>query len=357
MNFQNQHSNYDSLQLLRGLAAILVVFHHFYRLVLKQYDLNFPYLDLLEFGELGVDLFFVLSGFIIFYIHSSDIGKGLNNSVKTFFIKRAIRIYPAYWIVTFGYLPLYFIGGEGHISLSHLINSLVLIPEKAQPILGVAWTLKHEIFFYLIFGLLIMSRKFLYLFAGWIILIFASLLFPTENPFLDLIFNPINLEFLFGCLIAFLIKKNNWNFSWFIGLGMLIFLTSALLKYSGVIDFHRVLTWGVPSFLLILGLVSFETRRKISIPKIFIYLGDASYSIYLTHIVGIAIVSGLAKRLNIYDNEHTLLVSCLAVSVILIFGCLFYSLIEKPLLKYLKNKFLVRSKNNSSYIKEREQGA
>jgi exopolysaccharide production protein ExoZ len=319
--------NFDTVQLLRGIAASIVVFFHV-----------FGESSVFKFGAYGVDLFFVLSGFIILYIHHNDIG--VKKTLSPFLIKRFVRIFPIYWVVTFGYVVLVTLFGHT-LSVSYIIKSLLLLPQDKMPVVGVAWTLEFELLFYLIFSLLIFNRKIFYsMFCLWGLAIVFFFMFPTDFPkIVGRIFNPLNLEFLFGCGIALIVKKTKISFKWITSIGILSIIVSILLQYYNVFEMHRVLAWGIPFTLLILGLVKLEMRKKLYIPKILLNLGDASYSIYLSHLITLLILESTFERLGLNAKlGHNVLIQFILCIIAIFFGWVFYSIIEKPILKYAKLK-------------------
>ena len=95
----------ELIQALRGLAALLVVMFHTTELNHKNFQQEFLF-NIFAFGSSGVDFFFVLSGFIIYFIHRFDVGQ--RNKLKPFLLKRLIRVYPMYWLVTLALLPYIF---------------------------------------------------------------------------------------------------------------------------------------------------------------------------------------------------------------------------------------------------------
>jgi exopolysaccharide production protein ExoZ len=333
MNNKLTKGKYNTLQLLRGIAAIAVVTFH-----------EFGSSGLFKLGQHGVDLFFVLSGFIILYIHNADIGD--KRAVLPFFIKRLTRIFPIYWLITFAYVALVTIFSHNVISLDYIIHSLLLLPQEKDPIIGVAWTLEYETLFYLIFCILLFSRKIFYPIMGvWSLAIIFFFVFPVNFPiFVGRIFNPLNLEFLFGCSIALVVLKNKINFKWTIHFSIILIILSAVLQYYNILNMHRFIMWGIPFTVLILGLVKLELKKQVYVPKTLIYLGDASYSIYLTHLVTLLIVESSLKRLNLYEQygHNGLVQLSFSVAAILV-GCIFYSIVEKPLLKYTKSLFAKNS--------------
>jgi exopolysaccharide production protein ExoZ len=143
----------NSIQYLRGVAALLVVYCHTIDNQLQlgtSWQQNFRYLQ--NFGAIGVDVFFVISGFIISYI-SLEKGTGIKEGLL-FLKKRFLRINPSYYIATIIGIYIYkYLGPGVTIPKETLLNSVTIIPlfGKDLPWLGVAWTLIFEWFFYLIF--------------------------------------------------------------------------------------------------------------------------------------------------------------------------------------------------------------
>ncbi|MCM2535843.1 acyltransferase [Neobacillus pocheonensis] len=141
------------VQSLRGIAALIVLIHHGAGIG-KKY-LNYEYLNnIFSAGWLGVDFFFVLSGFIIYYVHHKDIGQ--KQRLKQFYLKRFLRVYPIYWIMTIVLVTLFFLvpsWGIGYeTKLNVIIKSILLLPQSHDPIVNVGWSLVYEVFFYAVFG-------------------------------------------------------------------------------------------------------------------------------------------------------------------------------------------------------------
>lgn len=161
----------QSIQAGRGLAASLVVAYHGGRmLALPQYVGYVPLHGIFAFGHAGVDFFFVLSGFIISYVHHADVGRP--RRLMHYAFQRVTRIYPVYWAATAIVILSLFFSHDPAAQLAplHVAASLLLIPHNQEPVLGVAWTLEHEMLFYLAFGVAILSRRLggvLY-FAAWL---------------------------------------------------------------------------------------------------------------------------------------------------------------------------------------------
>jgi exopolysaccharide production protein ExoZ len=148
------HGKLSGVQSARGVAALLVVLYHATRgLSLPQYLGYIPFGNCFGFGHAGVDFFFVLSGFIIMHAHAADIGKP--ERINRYLWRRVARIYPIYWIVTLIQASWAFFSEDSAIRLapSHILNSLLLLPESIEPLVGVGWTLRSEMLFYIVFAL------------------------------------------------------------------------------------------------------------------------------------------------------------------------------------------------------------
>lgn len=336
---------FNTLQLLRGLAAISIVFSH----GLINTDM-FKYVNII--ANTGVDLFFVLSGFILFFVHHREIG--VKSKLKHFLIKRFFRIFPIYWIITGIYMVLVIPFGYS-FSFEYIFKSLFLLPQQPMPIVGVAWTLEYEILLYILFSLIILNRKMFFpvlLIWSFIIVLFMSPSIQVNSLIVSRISNPINFDFLFGCGIAMLVKKNKLDYKWVpkaaIQIGILGIFSSLMITYLGLWKVHRVITWGLPSALLIFGLVKLEIIQKLRVPKIFIYLGNASYSIYLTHLISLLIFSKFVEKIGLLFNLVNLnmfyITSCILAVLV---GCFFHAFIEKPLMNYFTDNIIKPSVNHT----------
>lgn len=353
-----------SLQALRALAAVSIVAAHVNRKAQLHlnYNLNFapP-----VFADWGIDLFFVLSGFIIFYVHYHDLRKSLQ--VKDYLLKRFFRIYPIYWIVTLLVIPIFFImdniGSGTERNPEVIVKSLLLFPQLHSPILFVGWTIVHEVRFYLIFGLFLFLTRNLRILLSCILLIFTLLIFLLNPPGLnffikDYLFSPFNIEFFLGCFSAYIVCLTNsklqkiylitaiTTFLIYLGLNNSNIANEQilLLSYNNpLIIRDRVFLLGIPFAIVVILLGIYELKYSLRIPPILIYLGDASYSIYLTHFL---FISAFFQLLLFFGLSVSTYLPIIMFAVLLLSVCggyLFYSMLEKPLLNYLRNRFIVRS--------------
>lgn len=343
----------NSLQALRGIAALLVVMYHAY--VFSNSILNYNFLSgFFKFGYAGVDLFFVLSGFIIFYIHQKDFGN--ITKLKLYIVKRFVRVFPIYWVINLFIIPLYFFfpkfGGGYETQFNSIVSSLILLPQDHFPIISVAWTLTHELRFYFIFGLIILFgfRKSLpiiiFLMIGTLINSYQHLIGTNyvESPLLNSIFSHYNLEFILGCIVAYIVTRHSLIYKQLLLiLGIIIYIGAAFLYESwgiGQGSVYRIIAYGIPSAIIILALASYDLYRPKKIPDFMRFLGDASYSIYLTHYILISIIIRFFVYLNLEKFLNLFLTIILATVLTIFIGCLIHIFLEKPLLSYSRKVLL-----------------
>ena len=210
----------EFLQISRGFAAMLVILYHLRDTSASYFNIT-AFNDFFSFGSLGVDYFFILSGFIITYVHYSDLVNGTNPF--NFLKKRLIRIYPTYWVIatiTLIVLVVVLNGKSPHLDHDINIRSFsewkyisgcyLLLPMNHQYFLQLAWTLSYEILFYLLFfiAIIIGFRYAKILLVTWVFFIIIQIPFGSfHGAFLSKLLNGVNLEFMTGCLIAYLFRN------------------------------------------------------------------------------------------------------------------------------------------------------
>jgi len=333
-----------TLQMTRGIAAMLVMFFHA-NFFVRACTLN-AFDNVFVFGNSGVDFFFVLSGFIITFVHKEHIGA--RTRVARYFRKRFVRIYPSYWVATiifaFPLVILRFVG-LGQLdwwSVPCLLQNLFLAPTRNYPILPPTWTLQHEILFYLLFASLIFNRTFgVVALVSWLLGIGVSLILNLRLGFpWDFFFSLYNLHFFLGICAALMVNKLTVIAAWmFLGLGITVFLLAGFSESRSVwimSDLMRdpvplKLVRGFSSLSIIMGLASLELHVVLRGKEILYRLGSCSYSLYLAHLivmswfVGIFIITGLVHRMN----GEMLFVALIIVGIL--GGLLFYRFVEDPL--------------------------
>lgn len=318
-----------SIQYLRGLAAFGVLLFH-------AADRSGGAFGV---GAAGVDVFFVISGFIMWVVTCRR-----SPSPGDFLLRRIQRIVPLYWGVTLAVaaaavaIPGAFPAMRP--TLSHLTQSLFFVPHRDDagliaPLIVPGWTLNYEMFFYLLFATALLAPVRL---RPWLLtgaLAGLALLRPlgdATDPLWATYTNPLLLEFGAGVWLG-----KAWSdgrlpgpgVAWtLMGLGFLGFAAGAA---SGIdVDRARVLFWGLPALALVTGAVSLERGGPLPHWWPLRALGDASYSLYLVH--GLAI-SAAVRLLQIVGVETPALTFTVSVGVGVFAGLLAYQLAEKPLMK------------------------
>ena len=349
----------DLLQVYRGLAAVFVLFFHGSQILRNEFHQQDILLNIGNLGWVGVDFFFVLSGFIIFYIHQSDIGQP--NRLKSFILKRLVRIYPFYWIVLSLKIGSLIVTGSEEIGDSlnfiEISKNILLYPQEYR-LIDVSWTLSHEVLFYIMFGImLVLGYKWFWpIGAVWLIGILLNLAgifadFKDNILILKFILHENNIEFLIGCLVAYLVVKNKTFFKYGLILNCIatFLLTLYFILYqSQIIDPQQVtrVIWAIPFAILILGSVGLEMTKDMKIPSILIYIGNASYSLYLIHGFVVSNVAKIISKINLgLVTSHPLVTNTVALLIFMItvgVGCAVYSYIEKPVLNICRAKLLTR---------------
>lgn len=345
-----QEKKYNLIQILRGFAAIFVMLYHATRHYATS-EISFLG-GFFKYGFFGVDIFFVLSGFVIYLSSYKYLENG--NSFD-FLKKRIIRIYPSFWFfllipltIVFLVFPQY-ISDKSAFELSNYINVFFLLFDHPQ-ISQISWTLSFELYFYLLFFLVILNKKFKYLVFLILIGSFVNLvnidLFP--NLYLQkYLFSPLILEFFLGVLVAIFLKKsknkNNVLFGFLFLISIVYYFAIPFLSANDFISIskhNRILNFGFASFLLILSLVLIEKFNAIKSSKLLILVGDSSYVLYLIHSVILSFFDNqliLSGKLIVINNQITTLLVC---SFIVFLSVFLHKYIEKPMLKYLNAVFL-----------------
>ncbi len=350
-----------SIQILRAIAVSIVLLYHAQAFSYYQ-SIKFINIFFMSFGWTGVDLFFVISGFVICYTSYDLIGDETNYLI--FLKKRFARIYPNYWCVLIYILSLEYLV---NIKLSNapttlLINNILLIPPFQTFIIDAAWTLTFEVCFYLIFASVIVflnKKLFLTFLILWISLIVFTFLSnrPISLPF-SLILSPINIEFISGCVIALLYKRNIQIMpktilaAGVILFTMLILYQELYISNSAFHDDHnrimqRSVSLSVVFSAIIYGFIYIEINTKKTLNKILLLIGDASYSFYLLHMIILKYISYCYlftcgyMNLNILSNAPLSFYLFFLYSIPALLSILHYKYVEKYLLiKFRKILYL-----------------
>jgi exopolysaccharide production protein ExoZ len=345
MSAESKNRYLDVLQIFRGIAALMVVLHHAIGSLHYYHNLDYALLNFLgKFGKLGVDFFFVLSGFIISY--SAYYKYNEPDSFKNYLQNRIIRVYVPYlpigilMYVFYAFLPG-FSNGNREISL---VTSLTLFP-KGNPALSVAWTLTFELGFYLLFSISYYSKKIWNTFAVmWTVLILLFNYSKLDNsPILQyhvfrVFFSTYNIEFLIGYVLSLIIIhkiKISLNQK-ILGLFTLLLLYFGPIFFSIEIpEFYFNFSFALTVFyLLYLVITSFS--KKIPKTALMMYVGNASFSVYLIHNPLQMMILRLYPKINSVPNLITSLILVLFLSSL--FGYLYYLIFEKKYMEFVKSK-------------------
>jgi exopolysaccharide production protein ExoZ len=353
-----------AIEIGRGFAAIFVVLFHF-NIIIFSYFGAFPWLGVSFYGgHAGVEYFFVLSGFIIYYIHSRDIGQ--SNRIIDFYKKRIIRIIPMYWLTISIMLTAFILhrswGEEKSLDISKIVRDYFLIMRPGPLILPPSWTLEREALFYIIFGLCILRRNvgvgvFLLWQALTLFFSFFSYCYDTHlNYGLWYFFGIHNFGFLVGVCCAWIYL--NWPdpSDW---LRRLILAAGITLVFAVMfIEAHQSLdsaasqdasreVAGSACYTFSFGMIIYAcvwSKQNYS-NKLFSLLtlfGASSYVIYLMHepIASLLLKILASNALRGYVEANFAYAMTVIAAIIL--SIIVHLFVEKPISRYLRKKFIPR---------------
>jgi exopolysaccharide production protein ExoZ len=317
---------YQNIELLRFIAALAVVYFHAVGTLRAVAFSEIGPNPLTELGAAGVDVFFVISGFVIFLSLTRK-----NRTPLEFARDRLIRLVPAYWILTLSHLVILasvaiLRGTEVPFDFSWTIQSLFFVSQPLGnnlPLISQGWSLEIEMLFYLLVavGLIIKNP-------------IANIVFPAV-ALVSLVgfalLPDLALEFIFGGLLGYLYKRIKFPAFIAIGagvIGIVLFVAPVIL---GAVDAPRWVTWGIPSMLIVFSAINLPQLNWKILPT----LGAASYPVYLLHMMVINIVSPI---ISMFGSSTAMfffaLGSCLILSQVL--GIFFDKIIDKPISRFLK---------------------
>lgn len=333
-----------ALQYLRGIAAMMIVFCH-------AWD-QLPWLQdrLPNVAQSGVDVFFVISGFIMVYVTARA-----GSSAAHFIRMRVIRIVPLYWVYNFGTAALILVLPElfktSVFTLPHFLQSLFFIPHygpsgSLSPLILLGWTLNYEMFFYVVFALamaLLAASRIPLSIAILVALPVLALFMNFEgNAMGEFYSNEIILEFILGMILASLFMGGALRRVGFAAGTTLIGLGAVGLAIGAVHidDYPRALVFGVPAFLILTGALAMESSRGVYRVTPLLLLGDASYSIYLAHLFPIALLRFSWNRLDLPSQSLGPVMAFMGVALLggALAGITSYFLLERPLLAFMNRR-------------------
>lgn len=343
-----------ALHCIRGVAAVGVTYVHAVQLLpgSEEGSIFSTLAPLTYLGAAGVDLFFVLSGFLMFHLRESYDRRGCVH----FLLARAIRIAPLYWLCTLAFAAMLVAGGraESIPSLRELIASLMFVPmlnhaASYQPVLAVGWSLNYEIIFYILFAPLLAVKN------PWRLI--AILAIPVSG-LVVLHYKLYLFEFLLGGIVFAVHgirserqahsgsktspKNNHVIWCAIATIFILLLATSQEVYLQG--GTLRLFAWGIGAALivyLVLGIRKVNhpfSKAGIAVSIVLSWLGNISYSLYLSHwIVGIVLHKILAQQswgLSISFRISVVFLVSIAIGQIL------HRLIERPIDRELRTRLL-----------------
>ena len=333
-----------SIQVLRFAAAFMVVLFHAHVALVRGFPQHVPdQVDhAFEVGASGVHIFFVISGFVMVY---TSIRSKLNSA--SFLKRRLIRIYPIYWVVFFAYLAAHrFLGTPYHLTLGEIGGASLLLPGYSAMVIGPGWTLSFEMYFYLCFALALFAgvrRGLLLLTIFYFLSVLASLLLVPSSAFGRVLTDSLLLEFVAGAWLGLAYSR---GFGVTQNVGAVLIVAAIVLFASGFwVDYNRVpsiISWGIPSVLLVTGALTFEPKFKSAVGRFFGRLGDSSYLLYLCHVLIIDLL--LATPISRFNHNEGW---AIAISLPLALACTAiaaggYRVVELPLLNAVKRLTMAR---------------
>lgn len=334
-----------SIQVCRGVAAIAVVLAHLRNVEVKYFKTAF--MSLFQFGVMGVDLFFIISGVVIAVVTTGKFGN--LRSAGTFLYHRLARIYPIYWcyaaivLAAFLYNPAWINAGSGH--QANILRSFLLLP-TTQPLIMQSWTLSFELYFYIGAFLLLAVLPNRFAVAGFVlwagIAVTCGVFSHPAQQILQVVFSTSVLEFLAGYLLYRVYLRTRLHPS--AGLAMLaasaLWLATAIVwsvaHYPDQLWIEtsiwlRPAIYGISAFLFLYGLLELERSAQLRFGRFLEGVGDWSYSVYLSHIIVIEFFGRTAARFFAHRRFAILLVDLFSIPAVLLVGYLSFTFVERPI--------------------------
>lgn len=351
-----------SIQILRAFAAFVVLVSHLQKEIRRTVGptlLDSTNVEII--GQAGVDLFFIISGFIMVYV-TRDMNPTLTSSIN-FLIKRILRVVPLYWILTLLTLSISLLEPSvkyhNHVELSYSIGSFLFLPFPREdghftPLLGVGWTLNYEMLFYVLFCFVILTRSSRRLITLMAILVVFSFFGMFVDRSLEQIWfwtRPITLEFLMGGVLAHLFLRGitipTPAALVMIGAGAVCLSLSGGLTDPTAYE-TRFWAWGIPSALIVGGIVLARKSPFDYLPSRLASLaeraGDGSYSLYLVHMFVIRIVTIALLKLQIPISIYLIVTYGTVLVVTLFVSDFLYRSVELTISR-LTRRFLLPEDN------------
>jgi peptidoglycan/LPS O-acetylase OafA/YrhL len=349
-----------SIQALRALAAALVVVVHLGRAMQLKAGID-PTSVTFNCG-VGVDVFFVISGFIMVRTTPPPF------SPRTFLLRRLVRVAPLYWLLTFAYgmalLAAPGLSAFNHFKLDNFLLAFLFVPSHDSqgtvlPPLEQGWTLVYEAFFYVCLALASVAayrRRVAALAGAFGLLVAAGAVSPlASNVLVDTYTNPILLEFAAGCVIGKLYDpaRPRMGAPWAVALVALSTLSvaaGALLPWGAV---PRVVEWGIPAAAAVWAFLQLEHVVAFGRLGVLRTLGDSSYAVYLTHVFTLSVLA-LAFKIEWLRGDAALAIAPVLLVICLVAGWVCHRVIERPLTNAARSRLLPRRAPVSAKLRKGE---
>ena len=335
-----------NLHLLRVIAALGVVYFH----TTSSAGLKLDW----DVGSRGVDVFFVISGFIIAYIGTAKPAQ--------FFRRRLIRVVPFYWAATLFVFAMVVVAP--HLfrsttsSVPHLVTSLLFIPHEAvtgemQPTLLLGWSLNFEMFFYVLFAmaLRISPRWSPAVCVGWIVgFVIAIHTLAGHSAIMNFYARPIVLEFCYGIAVFYVFRwcsARKDRLAQIVALKwLLVVVLVANLVALNVFEEHyreavpRYLVAGIPAFFIVASALVLERVYGLTTNNRLIYLlGEASYIVYLVHpYIVFTVLRVLVKDAGALSSPVLVALIAALLALTSVIAIAIHVLFEKPVMAFLRAK-------------------
>lgn len=339
--------NFASIQCLRAIAALSVVTAHI-GAVERLYGGGYAFMP--GWGVYGVDLFFVISGFVM--VWTSHARFGHPRAALPFMLHRIARIYPVYWQFTVVIIVAMLLSPQSLNSSAgnqpDTVKSLLLWPQTMDPLLGVGWTLVFEMYFYSVFCLAFVLPRSLSLgiFAAWTLLLLLSpfLSLSSDSAELRLILSPLALEFLMGVAAAYGFIRRMYLPPPVLLACAIAIITALIFVEPMLTPYARVGWIGIPCLMTVYALLWLEEQGIPHFPSWLRRIGDASYSLYLSHFLLLSALGKFWKMLGLQGlAAHIAFVAFCPLAAIAL-ALLNYRWVEQPVSHYLRQKLRLVTK-------------
>lgn len=336
---RSNSTRFEGIQALRFVAALLVVITHSTFYTHERLDSSVP---VWSFGAIGVDIFFVISGFVMMITAGSFSDPG---GWKRFAARRVHRIVPLYWLATTAKLITMLIVPaavlHAELDLSKVILSYLLLPStnadgRFEPLLGVGWTLIFEMFFYAVFALGLALRVRLLPFVASILAlcVFIGLFRQPGWPAGTMYFQPIVVFFVVGMSLATLVQRCPPERLVAPAVAGLLLLALSVFAFDVDIQAKAKSLPGIIfASLLVMLFVGLEPKMGGRIPQWVIFMGDASYALYLFHPLVSPAVPEILSRIGCFNPTASIVGG---VTVALLASALIHLFVERPVTQWLK---------------------